>query len=472
MSYISPINSRYKAPILSKLWSSDSKIMKMRQLWIDLAFFQKQLGVTSITSEGIEEMIQNISKIDYDKINDYESRFKHDIMAHIYAFGDLCPTAKGFLHLGATSNFINDNVDMIIVKESLLVINDLLFKLFQMLKEKSLKYKDLPTLAYTHLQPAQLTTVGKRFTLWNSDIHIDLTNLDDIIKKLPFRGIKGTVGTEDTILKLFNEDHNKCDLLNEKLCNKYNFENNLKVCGQTYSRKYDVLVFQNLSSICQTIYKMMNDIRLLSSKMEVYEFFDKEQIGSSAMPYKMNPITCEKICSLCRYVINQENCMSQTYINQWLERTLDDSAIKRIIYPECFLLLEHILNESIKCISSLVINENKITNDVTLNMPYILSEQIILSGVELGYDRQEIHERLRVILTKLKTDSSQIISNDNTLEIILVIFENDEIISKIINKKKISINPSNYIGRAVQQTDLFYNDKYNSLDFNKVLKKL
>ena len=200
MSYISPINSRYKAPILSKLWSSDSKIIKMRNLWIDLALFQKQLGVECITTEGIEEMIQNTSKIDYEKINEYEMRFKHDIMAHIYAFGDLCPTAKGFIHLGATSNFINDNVDMIIVKESLSVINDLLLKLFQMLKEKSLKYKNLPTLAYTHLQPAQLTTIGKRFTLWNSDIHIDLTNLEDIIKKLPFRGIKGTVGTEDTIL--------------------------------------------------------------------------------------------------------------------------------------------------------------------------------------------------------------------------------------------------------------------------------
>jgi adenylosuccinate lyase len=466
MSYISPINSRYKAPILSKLWCSDSKIIKMRQLWIDLALFQKQLGIKSITSEGIEEMTLNISKIDYDKINEYETKFKHDIMAHIYAFGNLCPKAKSFIHLGATSNFINDNVDMIIVKESLTLIDELLFKLFQILKEKSLKYKDLSTLAYTHLQPAQLTTVGKRFTIWNSDIYIDLTNLDDIIKKLPFRGIKGTVGTEDTILKLFNGDHNKCDLLNEKLCDKYSFENNLKICGQTYSRKYDVLVFQILSSICQTIYKIMNDIRLLSSKMEVYEFFDKEQIGSSAMPYKMNPITCEKICSLCRYIINQENCMSQTYLNQWLERTLDDSAIKRIIYPECFLLLEHILNESIKCISSLVINENKITNNVLSNMPYILSEQIILNGVELGYSRQEIHEKLRVILTKVKRDTSQIISNDNTLEIILVIFENDAIISRIIKEKQISINPQDYIGRAIQQTELFYNDKYKSLELS------
>lgn len=453
MSYISPINTRYKAPILSKVWSSESKIIKMRQLWIDLATFQKQLGVTSITIEGIDEMIQNISNIDYDKINEYECKFKHDIMAHIYAFSDLCPNAKNFIHLGATSNFINDNVDMIIIKDSLNTVHNLLFKLFQVLKEKSLTYNDLPALAYTHLQPAQLTTVGKRFTIWNSDIHIDLTNLDNMMTKLPFRGIKGTVGTEDTIFKLFDNDHHKCDTLNEMFCRKYNFENNLKICGQTYSRKYDVLVFQNISSICQTIYKIMNDIRLLSSKMEIYEFFDKEQIGSSAMPYKMNPITCEKICSLCRYVINQENCMSQTYLNQWLERTLDDSAIKRIIYPNCFLLLEHILNETIKCISTLIINNNQITNNVLSHMPYILSEQIILNGVKLGYSRQDIHERLRIILTKIKQEDQ---SHYNLTNNIKSIFKNDDIIDIIIKTTNISTDPENYIGRSVNQINTFY----------------
>jgi adenylosuccinate lyase len=453
MSYISPINTRYKAPILSKVWSSDTKIIKMRQLWIDLATFQKQLDVTSITMEGIDEMTQNISNIDYDKINEYESKFKHDIMAHIYAFSDLCPNAKNFIHLGATSNFINDNVDMIIIKDSLNTVYNLLFKLFYVLKEKSLVYIDLPTLAYTHLQPAQLTTVGKRFTTWNSDIYIDLTNLDNMIKKLPFRGIKGTVGTEDTIFKLFDNDHDKCDTLNEMFCRKYNFENNLKICGQTYSRKYDVLVFQNISSICQTIYKIMNDIRLLSSKMEIYEFFDKEQIGSSAMPYKMNPITCEKICSLCRYVINQENCMSQTYLNQWLERTLDDSAIKRIIYPNCFLLLEHILNETTKCISTLIINNNQISNNVLSHMPYILSEQIILNGVKLGHCRQDIHERLRIILIKIKQDNQ---SHYNLTINIKSVFINDDIIYNIIKTTNISIDPENYIGRSIYQINTFY----------------
>ena len=453
MSYISPINTRYKAPVLSKLWSSDTKIIKMRQLWIDLATFQKQLGVATITIEGIDEMTQNISNIDYDKINEYECKFKHDIMAHIYAFSELCPNAKNFIHLGATSNFINDNVDMIIVKDSLKIVCELLFKLFQVLKDKSLTYIDLPTLAYTHLQPAQLTTVGKRFTTWNSDIHIDLINLENMMTKLPFRGIKGTVGTEDTIFKLFDNDHEKSDALNEMFCHKYNFENNLKICGQTYSRKYDVLVFQNISSICQTIYKIMNDIRLLSSKMEIYEFFDKEQIGSSAMPYKMNPITCEKICSLCRYVINQENCISQTYLNQWLERTLDDSAIKRIIYPNCFLLLEHILNETIKCISTLIINNNQITNNVLSHMPYILSEQIILNGVKLGYNRQDIHERLRIILIKIKQDTQ---NHYDVLNDIKSVFKNDDIIDNIIKTTNISVDPENYIGRSVHQINTFY----------------
>jgi adenylosuccinate lyase len=256
-----------------------------------------------------------------------------------------------------------------------------------------------------------------------------------------------------SFLELFDNDHDKCDTINEMFCRKYNFENNLKICGQTYSRKYDVLVFQNISSICQTIYKIMNDIRLLSSKMEIYEFFDKEQIGSSAMPYKMNPITCEKICSLCRYVINQENCMSQTYLNQWLERTLDDSAIKRIIYPNCFLLLEYILNETIKCISTLIINNNQITNNVLSHMPYILSEQIILNGVKLGYSRQDIHERLRIILIKIKQEDQ---SHYNSTNNIKSLFKNDDIVDAIIKTTNISIDPENYIGRSVYQINTFY----------------
>ena len=454
--FISPIGTRYRAPIMSRIWSNDSKIRRMRQLWVDLATYQKDLGVAEITDKGIQELQSSLFNINYDKIAEYESKCKHDIMAHIRAYSDLCPNAKPFIHLGVTSNFINDNVDMIIVKESLNIINTLTTKLFDTLKTKSIEYANVPTLAYTHLQQAQLTTIGKRFTMWNSDIAIDIDNLNNVITQLPFRGIKGTVGTEDTILKLFNGDHSKCNLLNKKLGNKYGFtdEQLLIICGQTYSRKYDVMVFQLMSNICQSIYKMMDDIRLLSGKEEVYESFGEEQVGSSAMPYKKNPITCEKICSLSRYVITQEIGMIQTYMNQWLERSLDDSAIKRIIYPECFMLLEHILVESISCIEGLVFNKEQIEKSVSDSMYKIISEEIILNGVKMGYVRIDIHDRIRSILTKpLKS-----FEDDNSFDLntIADIFGSDNVISGIIRNYNISLEPKDYIGRCVEQINKFY----------------
>ena len=454
--FISPIGARYKSPVTSQLWSSNSKITKMRELWIDLAIFQKELGIDSIINEGILEMKYNLVDIDYEKIEAYELRFKHDIVAHIHAFSDLCPNAKSFIHLGATSNFINDNVDMIIIKQSLNTVDFLLSNLIDILTEKSIKYAIKPTLAYTHLQQAQLITIGKRFTMWNSDFRIDMDKLNHLLSILPFRGLKGTVGSEDTILKLFEGDHDKCELLNKKLANKYGFkdEQALIICGQTYSRKYDVMVFSLMSSICQSIYKMMNDIRLLSGKGEVFECFTEEQVGSSAMPYKKNPITCEKICSLARYVINQETVMSQTYINQWLERSLDDSAIKRIIYPECFMLLEHILIETTKCIGGLVFNMKEIEKSVSNSMHNIITEEIILNGVKMGYSRIDIHERIRSILTKPMKSFEE--DNKFDLSTIKEIFSSDNIISKIIEEYNVSLKPKDYIGRCVEQINNFY----------------
>ena len=435
--YTSPINSRYKAPITSFIWSSDNKILTMRRLWIDLARFQKKLGLACVSDEGIGEMERALETIDYQKINEYESRFHHDIMAHIHAFSDLCPTGKNMLHLGATSNFINDNVDAILTKSSFSEIYDLLQKTNAILKEKAHQYVETPTLAYTHLQPAQLITVGKRFAMWNADIAMDLDTVMDTIQKLPFRGIKGTVGSEDTLMKMFDNDEDKCAALNKLLSEKYEFQNSIQICGQTYSRKYDVLVIQTLSSICQSVYKMMNDIRLLSGKGEVYEYFQKDQIGSSAMPYKMNPITCEKICSLCRVVINHESNMVQTYINQWLERSLDDSALKRIVFPDCFMLVEYILLETIKCITNIQINMEQIHKHVEEHLPCILSEKIIMNGVKMGYNRQDIHERLRKIFIQNGEPD----------------FTKDDIIRTIFEKEPISMNPLHYIGRCVSQVN-------------------
>ena len=435
--YTSPINSRYKAPTTSSIWSSDNKILTMRRLWIDLARFQKKLGLACVSDEGIGEMERALETIDYQKINEYESRFHHDIMAHIHAFSDLCPTGKNMLHLGATSNFINDNVDAILTKSSFSEIYDLLQKTNAILKEKAHQYVETPTLAYTHLQPAQLITVGKRFAMWNADIAMDLDTVTDTIQKLPFRGIKGTVGSEDTLMKMFDNDEDKCAALNKLLSEKYDFQNSIQICGQTYSRKYDVLVIQTLSSICQSVYKMMNDIRLLSGKGEVYEYFQKDQIGSSAMPYKMNPITCEKICSLCRVVINHESNMVQTYINQWLERSLDDSALKRIVFPDCFMLVEYILLETIKCITNIQINMEQIHKHVEEHLPCILSEKIIMNGVKMGYNRQDIHERLRKIFIQNGEPD----------------FTKDDIIRTIFEKEPISMNPLHYIGRCVSQVN-------------------
>ena len=453
-SYKSPIGARYKASILSKLWSNDSKIIKMRYLWLNLAIYQKELGITVITDEGIEQMRGELHNIDYNKIDEYESRLKHDIVAHISAFGDICPKAKPFIHLGATSNFINDNVDMCIIKESLSVIIDITKKLFATLEKKSFVEAHIPTLAYTHLQQAQLITIGKRFTMWNADIAMDLETLARLMPTLPFRGLKGTVGTEDTILKLFDGDHEACDALNTKLANAYGFVKPLNICGQTYSRKYDVIVFSVMSGICQSIYKMMNDIRLLSGNGEMFEAFGDAQVGSSAMPYKKNPITCEKICSLCRYVITQESAMTQTYMNQWLERSLDDSAIKRIIYPECFMLLEHILEETNKCINELVIDYTVIDIRVSQHMHNVITEDLILNGVKMGYERIDIHERIRSILTKPMKSYEE--DNKFDLDKIKAIFGSDEVISSIIEKYNVSMNPNNYIGRCVEQIEKFY----------------
>lgn len=437
----SVINTRYPSPILSKIWSPDNRIKTMRQLWIYLAVQQQALGIKTITDEAIQELVNNRDIIDYDKIRHYESRFNHDIIAHIHAYGDLCPNAKKIIHLGATSNYINDNADSILIKDSIAIIYNKTQDLAQTLMEKSLEYAQIPTIAYTHLQPAQLITIGRRFAMWSEDISMDLHNLQNI--RIPFRGIKGTVGTEDTLLKLFNGDSNKCDLLNDALAEMYGFTTRIKVCGQTYSRKYDVEIIHVLSTLCQSIYKMMNDLRLLSGKMEVYEYFGKEQVGSSAMPYKKNPITCEKVCSLCRYVMNQEQNMNQTYINQWLERTLDDSSIKRIIYPECFLLTEYILDTTINVIRKLIFNMEYIELQVKNHMVNVISEEIILKGVEMGYCRLEIHEKLRKILT---TSSSY--------EHLMV----DQTIAEIITKHSISFNPMDYIGRSIHQCEMIQND--------------
>jgi adenylosuccinate lyase len=436
-----PIGSRYSHSNLETIWSNVNKIKLMRDLWSHLAIFQKELGIHQISTEGIIEMQENRDAIIMDDITKYEIDTKHDIVANIHAFGDLCPHAKSFIHLGATSNFINDNVDLIRIRDSLIIIKEELYVLFSTLKDLSFKFIDLPTVAYTHLQKAQLTTVGKRFTMWNNDIFMDIEELINLIDLLPFKGMKGTVGSEDTLLKLFN-DKNKCNELNKKLAQQYNFDKNLLICGQTYSRKYDVKVVNCLSNIAQTLYKIMSDFRLLSSKMEIIESFGENQVGSSAMPYKKNPITCEKICSLSRYIMNNQNNMSNTYINQWLERSLDDSAIKRIVLPETFVLLGYLIQEANSVFKTCVVNESIIKQNVKEHMGNIISEKVIIEGVKRDYNRQNLHEKLRNCQVNNKS-----------------IYE-DPILKFIIEHAFIIKDPREYTGLCKEQVRLFYEDVY------------
>jgi adenylosuccinate lyase len=447
--YQSQIGKRYKAKHMSKIWNSYNRTKIMRKLWIALARIEKDLGINCITDEGISEMEFNIENIDFNKIDEYEKTVKHDIMAHILAFGDLCPSAKKIIHLGATSCYITDNTDLIQIKKSITMLQQFLLDIIRLLESFIEKYKLQPTLAYTHLQAAQLTTVGKRAALWLNDLLEDYLSLKNYSENLLFRGAKGTTGSEDSFLTLFDGSKEKCGILNQKLCDEFGFKHTVFVCGQTYSRKTDVRLFNILSDISQTFYKMCNDIRLLASKGELGEPFTDGQVGSSAMVYKQNPIKCEKICSLSRYISNQQLSMSQTYINQWCERTLDDSAIRRIIIPDSFMLLEHISDELKIIISGLRVFIPTINKHVKEHMPFIMTEKLLMMGTMQDLDRQELHETMRQITVNI---SEQFASKETILEDILLSSNENPNAQKIFKMyKSLSDNPIDYIGNIESQ---------------------
>lgn len=443
--YESVIGTRYKSPLLEKIWNQKNRIILMRTLWIELAKGQKQLGLDIITQEGINELIMNKDNIDIELINKYENKLKHDIMAHIHAYGDICPKAKSFIHLGATSCYITDNVDLIQIRDSLKILFIKMKTIEEEFVRNMEKYKCIPTIGYTHLQNAQLTSIGKRYALWSYDFHQDIYELKEILLKLPFRGVQGTIGTADSFMSLFDGDSNKIEELNNYLSDVFEFQEVIPISGQTYTRKWDVKVLTLLSNISQSIYKCCNDIRLLSSKEEVFESFGEHQVGSSAMAFKKNPINCEKICSLCRYIITQQSGIINTYINQWCERTLDDSAIRRIQLPEVFMLMEHILDEFNKVLKGLRYQEKYIERKVKEHMPYVMTERIIMEGCKQGGDRQELHERLRKIMIEYR---------NNILEGNEYYDPYDGKIEKEIIEK-ISRNPEDYIGNNKKQIEIW-----------------
>lgn len=394
--YENPLIKRYASKEMSKIFSDDNKFSTWRKFWVALAETEMELGL-NITQEQIDEMKEHIYDINYEDAEKREKETRHDVMSHVYAYGLLCPKAKGIIHLGATSCYVGDNTDVVIMKEALILIRKKIIQCIKNLRNFSLEYKALPCLAFTHLQPAQLTTVGKRACLWIQDLISDLQYIDFVIDNLKLLGVKGTTGTQASFLKLFENDHEKVKKLDELVCEKMGFKDKyFKVTGQTYPRKQDMLVLNALSSIAESAYKFSNDIRILQSLKEIEEPFEKNQIGSSAMAYKRNPMRSERISSIARYVIINSLNPAITASTQWFERTLDDSANRRIVIPESFLAVDGILNLYINITSGLVVYPKVIEKHVFDELPFMATENILMEAVKKGGDRQELHEKIRI----------------------------------------------------------------------------
>jgi adenylosuccinate lyase len=426
------------------------KFSTWRKLWIALAKAEKAMGL-DITDAQIAELEAHIYDIDYTVAGAYEKKLRHDVMAHIHTYGDLCPNARPIIHLGATSCYVGDNTDMIVMKEALALVRKKLLSVIKNLRDFADEYKALPALAYTHLQPAQLTTVGKRATLWLYELTLDLQDLDFVANSLALLGQKGTTGTQASFVELFEGDTAKIDTLEGMIAADFGFDKVVPVSGQTYTRKFDSRVIGVLSGIAQSAYKFANDLRILQSFKEMEEPFEKNQIGSSAMPYKRNPMRTERICALARYVISDSINPAITASTQWFERTLDDSANRRIAISEAFMAVDAILNIYINVTSGLVVYPKVVEARIMRELPFIASENIMMDLVKKGGDRQEIHEKIRVHSIAagkrvkeegLDNDMIERICADPTLDITL-----DEIKSILI--------PSKYIGRCVEQVERF-----------------
>lgn len=456
--YSTPLNSRYASKEMSFLFSDDMKFTTWRKLWVALAECEKELGL-NITEEQVNELKANIYNINYEEAIKREKEVRHDVMSHVYAYGLQCPSAKGIIHLGATSCYVGDNTDVIIMKEALLLIKKKIVSVLALLKEFSLKYKNMPTLGFTHFQPAQLTTVGKRATLWMQDLVMDVENIDHVLSTLKLRGVKGTTGTQASFMTLFEGDESKVKALDVMVAKRMGFEKSYGVTGQTYPRKLDSIVLNTLSEVAQSAYKFSNDLRLLQSMKEVEEPFEKNQIGSSAMAYKRNPMRSERIGALARYVIVDSLNPAVTAATQWFERTLDDSANKRIAVAEAFLALDGVLNLYMNISEGMVVYDKVIAAHVNNELPFMATENIMMEAVKKGGDRQELHEKIR----GYSMEASQRVKGEGL---------NNDLIDRIIadggfglTEKEIRdiIDPNKFIGRSPSQVEEFIEEYINPI---------
>ena len=393
--YISPLSQRYPSKEMKYLFSPEKKFTTWRKLWIALAEAEKQLGL-DITDRQIKELRDNRENVNYREARAREKVVRHDVMSHVYAYGLQCPNAKGIIHLGATSCYVGDNTDLIIMRDALVLVRNKIINVLKNLADFALKYADMPTLAYTHFQAAQPTTVGKRATLWAHDLLLDLEDIDNLIDSLKLLGSKGTTGTQASFMELFDGDEEKCRMLDKIIAEKMGFKACYPVSGQTYSRKIDFKVLSVLSGVAQSAHKFSNDMRLLQHLKEIEEPFEKSQIGSSAMAYKRNPMRCERMAALANYVISDLNNAAVTSSTQWFERTLDDSANKRLSISEGFLAVDGILQLYMNVTANMVVYPKVIEKHIMAELPFMATENIMMDAVKAGGDRQELHEKIRV----------------------------------------------------------------------------
>ncbi len=448
----SPLAERYASRAMLELWSPRTRHGLWRRLWLALAEAERELGIgADITDEALAEMRAHLDDIDFEAVATYERRFRHDVMAHVHAFGDVAPAAKRVIHLGATSAFVTDNADLILMRRGLELLRGKLLELLRALAAFAREWRDLPTLGYTHLQPAQLTTVGKRATLWMQDLLIDLADLEHRIATLPFRGVKGTTGTQASFLQLFGGDHEKVRRLDRLVTAKMEFTASIPVTGQTYTRKLDAQVLGVVSGIAASASKLSADVRMLQAFGEIEEPFETEQIGSSAMAYKRNPMRSERIASLGRFVMSLEPNANQTHSVQFFERTLDDSANRRLVIPEAFLASDAILVLATNVCGGLEVHPARIRRRVEEELPFMATEELILRIVQRGGDRQEAHELIR----RHSVAAAREVKHEGAANDFLERLAADPEAAIPLEELKAILDPRRFIGRAPQQVDEF-----------------
>ena len=461
--YESPLSSRYASEYMLRLFSADMRIQTWRKLWVSLAKAEMELGLP-ITAEQVAELEDHITDIDFACAAQREKEVRHDVMAHVYAYGKAAPSAAGIIHLGATSCYVTDNADIILYRDGLKYLRGELLKVVANLAEFADRYKSVPTLGYTHYQPAQLVTVGKRATLWMQDFLSDLEELDFVIGSMKFLGCRGTTGTEASFVELFGGNTEKIDAMNRRISTDFGFENCYPVCGQTYPRKLDSRILNVLSSIAQSCYRMANDIRLLQHDRQVEEPFEKNQIGSSAMAYKRNPMRCERICSLARYLMADAMNAPMTASTQWLERTLDDSANRRISMPEGFLCADAILRLAQNVTNGLHVNKKIVEKTVREYLPFIATENLMMEGVKRGGNRQELHE----IVRSCSMNATAKMKNGEPWDLLADLSAHPEFGMTKAEMEAV-LEPTAYIGRCPEQVEQFLTSIQSAIsNVNKV----